>query len=56
MPGKTKSSDDTRSIDMDDEYAVDFWTRELSVTQAKLKAAVKAVGNSVSDVRRELKK
>ena len=39
MPGKTKSSDDTRSIDMDDEYAIDFWTRELSVTQTKLKAA-----------------
>jgi hypothetical protein len=56
MPGKTKSSDDTRTIDMDDEYAIDFWTRELSVTQTKLKAAVEAVGNAVSDVKRELKK
>jgi hypothetical protein len=56
MPGKPKSSDDTRSIDMDDEYAIDFWTRELSVTQTKLKAAVEAVGTSVADVRRELKR
>lgn len=56
MPGKLKSSDDTRSIDMDDEYAIDFWTRELSVTQAKLKAAVEAVGTAVADVRRELKR
>jgi hypothetical protein len=50
------SSNDARSIDMEDEYAVDFWTRELSVTETKLKAAVKLVGTSVIDVRRELKK
>ena len=57
MSRKIKSSSaDERSIDMEDEYAIDFWTRELSVTQAKLKAAVQVVGTSVTDVRRELKK
>ena len=56
MPGKPKSAGDTRSIDIDDEYAIDFWTRELSVIQTKLKATVEAVGTSVTDVRRELKK
>jgi len=57
MSRKTKSSSaDERSIDMEDEYAIDFWTREFSVTQAKLKAAVETVGTCVTNVRRELKK
>lgn len=57
MSRKIKSSSaDERSIDIEDEYAVDFWTHELRVTQAKLKAAVETVGTSVTDVRRELKK
>jgi len=56
MSRKTKFSADERSIDIEDEYAIGFWTRELSVTQTKLKAAVETVGTSVTDVRRELKK
>ena len=57
MAKKVKSvSLDNRSVDIEDEYALDFWTRELSVTRGKLKAAVQSVGTAVAHFRRELKK
>ncbi len=55
-PRKIRPSADTRSIDVDDPHAMDFWTRELAVTQSKLKAAVETVGTAVKDVKRELKR
>jgi hypothetical protein len=49
-----KSGADSRSVDIDDEYALDFWAKELGVTQVRLKAAVLAAGTGVPDVKREL--
>jgi len=49
-------AEDTRTVDIDDAYTLDFWAREFNVSKEKLKAAVMAAGNSVPDVKRELKK
>lgn len=46
---------DTRSVDIEDEYAVAYWSRELSITQTRLKAAVKAAGTAITDVKKQLK-
>ena len=45
---------DTRSINIDDDYALEFWMRELNVSRVKLKNAVIAVGMVKIDVKREL--
>ncbi len=45
-----------RSIDIDDEYALDYWSKELDVSQQKLKSAVQVAGSAAPDVKRELKK
>ncbi|OKS88156.1 DUF3606 domain-containing protein [Mucilaginibacter polytrichastri] len=47
---------DTRSVDIDDAYALEFWAREFNVSQEKVKAAVLAAGTAALDVKRELKK
>ena len=47
---------DTRSVDVEDDYALEFWTRELNVSKAKLVAAVLMAGTRVPDIKRELKK
>lgn len=47
---------DTRTVDIDDAYTLDFWMKEFNVSEAKLKSAVLAVGSSAPDVKRELKK
>jgi len=47
---------DNRSIDIIDDYALEFWARELNVTYDKLKKAVRTIGTAVPDVVRELKK
>ena len=57
MERKLKTSlPDTRSIDINDEYALEFWAREFNVTLTKLKAAVVAAGTNAPDVKRWLKK
>jgi len=47
---------DNRSIDIDDEYAVELWMKELNVSHARLKAAVRIAGTGVLDVKRQLTK
>ncbi len=47
---------DTRTIDIEDTYALEFWAKEFNVTREKVKAAVIAAGNAAPDVKRELKK
>jgi hypothetical protein len=57
MDNKTKtSSPDSRRINMEEDYEVEYWTTILDVTRAKLKAAVNAVGTSAAAVRKYLKK
>ncbi|EJL05477.1 MULTISPECIES: DUF3606 domain-containing protein [Pseudomonas] len=47
---------DRSRISTSEEWEVRYWTKELGVTEDELKAAVKAVGSAVIDVRRQLKK
>lgn len=47
---------DTRSVDMNDDYTVDYWIQELNTTKVKLLAAVAEVGDSFEAVKRQLKK
>lgn len=47
---------ETRSIDISDEYALDYWARELNVSHTKLRNAVLRVGCALIDVIKELKK
>jgi hypothetical protein len=47
---------DTRTVDTDDDYAVEYWIQELSTTKVKLIAAVAEVGDSFEAVKRQLKK
>jgi len=47
---------ESRSIDISDDYALDYWAKELNVTQARLKNAVLVVGTAAIDVKRVLKK
>ena len=53
---KTKKGGADRSrININEGHEVSYWTRELGVTKEQLTAAVKAVGTSVTAVRRNLK-
>lgn len=47
---------DTRWINIDDAYALEFWAREFGVTSDKLKAAVLTAGIEAPNVKRELRK
>lgn len=51
-----KNNPDTRSVDINDAYSLEFWTREFGVSVPKLKAAVLAAGSQAPNVRRELNK
>jgi hypothetical protein len=57
MESKIKErAHDTRTVDVADDYAIDYWTLELNTTKSKLLAAVAEVGDSFEDVKRHLKK
>ncbi len=57
METKRKSvAADTRTIDISDEYAVDYWVQELKTTKTKLLAAVAEAGDAFEAVNRQLKK
>ncbi len=47
---------DTRRVDIDDDYAIDYWTLELNTTKGKLLAAVTEVGDNFEAVKKQLKK
>jgi hypothetical protein len=51
-----KSNPDTRSVDIDDSYSLEYWTKEFGVSVNKLKAAVLSAGSEAPNVRRELNK
>lgn len=52
---KTGPGDRTR-INVNEPYELRYWTKELGASADELRAAVKAVGVMVSDVREHLKK
>lgn len=52
---KTGSPDRDR-INLSEDYEIQYWTRELSVSERELRAAVEAVGNTSKAVRDHLSK
>lgn len=52
---KTKTGQNRKLISLTEEYEVRYWCKSLGTTPDKLKAAVKAVGNSADKVREYLK-
>ncbi|QEC74732.1 DUF3606 domain-containing protein [Mucilaginibacter ginsenosidivorax] len=57
MEDKSKTgSPDSKFINVNEDYEVEYWTKELGVSKEELKAAVKAGGTSVAAVRKHLSK
>jgi hypothetical protein len=57
MDDKTKTGiPDSKLINVNENYEVEYWTKELGISKDKLKEAVNAVGTSVAAVREYLKK
>lgn len=52
---KTGKGDDIR-INVNQQHELNYWTKELGVTEERLREAVKAVGPMVADVRKYLSK
>jgi hypothetical protein len=52
---KTGSPDRDR-INLSEDYEVQYWTKELGVSEQELREAVKAVGNTAKAVRERLGK
>jgi hypothetical protein len=46
---------DRNRVNLSEEWELKYWTKELSASADELRAAVKAVGTSVEDVRARLK-
>lgn len=53
-PSRTRTGMTSRSTDFK-AHEVRYWTKELGVTEAQLRAAVREVGTSVAKVRAYLK-
>lgn len=49
-----RKPEDPTKINLGQQWEVDYWTKELGVSEAKLKQAVKAVGVKVTDVKKWL--
>ncbi len=47
---------DRARVNTSEKWELDYWTKEFGVTEEQLKAAVKAVGPMVVDVRKKLGK
>ena len=45
---------DSQRINLNEDYEVQFWTKELKVSQEQLEKVVKKVGPMASAVRKEL--
>jgi hypothetical protein len=57
MDDKTKAgSPDSKFININEDYEVQYWTKELGVSKEKLAEAVAAAGTSVAAVREYLSK
>lgn len=51
-----RKPEDPKKINLSQSWEVDFWTKNLGVSEAKLRRAVSAVGVMVSDVKTWLAK
>lgn len=52
-PNKRRPQDSSK-ISLTEKWEVDYWTKALGVTEAKLRQAVKAVGNGAAAVKKWL--
>ena len=50
-----KRPQDAEKINLSQQYEIDYWTKALHTTEAKLRAAVSKVGSYVSDVKEYLR-
>ena len=46
---------DRRTINLNEDWEVEYWSKKFNVTAEKLRAAVNAHGNSATEVRKQLK-
>jgi len=53
---KNRGPQDRARINVNEAHEVRYWTKELSVSEAQLREAVKAVGVSVEAVKKHLGK
>jgi hypothetical protein len=53
---KKTGTPDSKTINLNEDYEVAYWTKELGVSKAKLAEAVAAVGKSAAAVRKHLNK
>lgn len=53
-PSKTGTDDDIR-VNVSQRWERDYWTRKLGCTAPELRAAAKAAGPMVNDIRKHLK-
>ncbi|MGB9991575.1 DUF3606 domain-containing protein [Pseudoduganella rhizocola] len=53
---QNRGPQDRSRINVNEEWEVAYWTKELGLSKAELEAAVKAAGPSVSAVRQHLGK
>lgn len=51
---KIRGPHDPKVIDLNHDWELDYWTRELGVTEVDLQLAIKSVGTSVDKVRKHL--
>lgn len=51
---KVRGPHDPHVIDLNHDWELDYWTRELGVTEVELRLAIKSVGNSTDKVRKHL--
>lgn len=47
---------DSRSVDISDDYAINYWILELNTTKTKLLAAVAEVGDAIAAVKKQLRR
>ena len=50
-----KRPQDAEKINLSQQHEIDYWTKALHTTEAKLRAAVSKVGSYVSDVKEYLR-
>ncbi|MFD2298360.1 DUF3606 domain-containing protein [Paracidovorax citrulli] len=53
---RNRGPQDRSRINVNEPWEVTYWTKEFGCSEAQLRAAVKAVGVMVADVRRHLGK
>lgn len=53
---KNRGAQDRARVNVNETHEVQYWTRELGVSEAQLKAAVQAVGVSAEAIRQHLAK